>query len=589
MARDLQAVTVDGAELGNVQAAHAAPEANGAIMSAITSDAVRSDVFAGRNRAEMALGGIYEISKLLAVPNRLEPTLSGVLALLSSFLDMRHGLIALLTPKGTPELVVGSGWTEANATKFFERLPERAIGQIVVTKMPLVIPDIAQDSLFSNTDIEDFRRPEGEVVTFIGVPIKQGEAVLGTLTIDRVRATERPVPFDSDVRFLTMVANLLGQALRLHKVVAQDRERLLAEQSRLAKERDEPKGHAPATIKGIIGQSPALMAVLDKARRVARSRSTIMLRGETGTGKEMIANAIHNLSPRKNGPFVKLNCAALPETVLESELFGHEKGAFTGALNQRKGRFELAHGGTLFLDEIGEISASFQAKLLRVLQEGEFERVGGTRTLKVDVRLVCATNRDLEAEVAKGAFRADLYFRLAVVPIFLPALRERRGDIAPLAREFLARFNQEHGTQLSLNPAALAMLESCYFPGNVRELENCIRHTATLARSNVLADGDFPCQNDGCLSAMLWKGVKAEQSRGLVAVTAAVRRSAPEPTVAPLQVGKSGDGPDAERDALIEAMEKAGWVQAKAARILGLTPRQVGYALRKHGIALKKF
>jgi Nif-specific regulatory protein len=522
----------------------------------------------------MALGGIYEISKLLAAPNRLEPTLSGVLALLSSFLEMRRGLIALLTPDGTAELVVGSGWTEANAKQFFQRLPERAIGQIVVTKMPLVVPDVSRDPQFSRSAPDEYRTEEG-IVSFIGVPIKQGDSVLGTLTIDRVQVSGgRPVPFDSDVRFLTMVANLVGQALRLHKVVAQDRERLLAEQARLAKERTEVKGRSDITIKGIIGHSDALMEVLEKVKRVAKSNSTIMLRGETGTGKEMIANAIHNLSPRRGGPFVKLNCAALPESVLESELFGHEKGAFTGALNQRKGRFELAHGGTLFLDEIGEISATFQAKLLRILQEGEFERVGGTRTLKVDIRLVCATNRDLEADVAKGAFRADLYFRLAVVPIFLPALRDRRDDIAPLAKEFLSRFNHEHGTQLVLNPAALAMLESCYFPGNVRELENCIRHTATLARNKHLADGDFPCQKEGCLSAMLWKGVKAEP---------------PHPVLAPPPVEPAEPVGDLDNARLVEAMEKAGWVQAKAARILGLTPRQIGYALKKHGIPLKKF
>jgi Nif-specific regulatory protein len=356
------------------------------------------------------------------------------------------------------------------------------------------------------------------------------------------------VPFDSDVRFLTMVANLVGQALRLHKVVAQDRERLLVEQARLAKERDESVGHAPATIKGVIGRSPALHAVLDKVRRVAKSRSTIMLRGETGTGKEMVANAIHNLSPRKNGPFIKLNCAALSESVLESELFGHEKGAFTGAVNQRKGRFELASGGTLFLDEIGEVSTSFQAKLLRVLQEGEFERVGGTRTIKVDVRLVCATNRDLEAEVAKGAFRADLYFRLAVVPIFLPPLRERRDDISPLANEFLSRFNHEHGTQLSLTPAALAMLESCYFPGNVRELENCIRHTATLARSKVLADGRLSLPE-----RRLSVGVAVEGSAGGKRVGLRSRQSRPArsghsaaaadgPAVSPVPQFRRGQG-----------------------------------------------
>lgn len=543
-------------------------------MSAVIMDQGRADLLAARNRAEMALGGIYEISKLLASPNRLEPTLSGVLALLSSFLDMQHGLIAFFDTDGAPELVVGSGWTETNAMNFFARLPERAIGQIVVTKMPLVVPDIARDPMFASVSAAF---PAGEVVSFIGVPIKQGDTVIGTLTIDRMQSAGRPVPYDSDVRFLTMVANLLGQVLRLHKVVAQDRERLLAEQSRLAKGREA----APVPVKGIIGHSPALHEVLEKVRRVAKSNSTIMLRGETGTGKEMFANAVHHLSPRKNGPFIKLNCAALPETVLESELFGHEKGAFTGALAQRKGRFELAHGGTLFLDEIGEISASFQAKLLRVLQEGEFERVGGTRTIKVDVRLVCATNRDLEAEVAKGAFRADLYFRLAVVPIFLPALRDRREDIGPLAREFLTRFNHEHGTELALNGAALAMLESCYFPGNVRELENCIRHTATLARSKLLADGDFPCQQEGCLSAMLWKGVKCEPPR------VSAPAPAPAPAAAPVPVAALPEA--SERDKLIEAMEKSGWVQAKAARLMGLTPRQIGYALKKNGIPLKKF
>ena len=580
-------------------------------MDAVASKFAETSMTAPRNRAEMALGGVYEISKLLASPNRLEPTLSGVLALLSSFLDMRHGLIALLDPDGKAEVVVGSGWSEANATRYFERLPERAIGQIVVTKMPLVIPDISQDPLFSGADLKDFEKKDGENISFIGVPIKQGDTVLGTLTIDRAWVKERPVPYDTDVRFLTMIANLVGQTLRLHKVVSQDRERLLAEQARLAKERQPAaKGRPNATIEGIIGGSMALQAVIEKVRIVAKSRSTIMLRGETGTGKELFANAIHNLSPRRKGPFVKLNCAALPESVLESELFGHEKGSFTGAVNQRKGRFELAHGGTLFLDEIGEISATFQAKLLRVLQEGEFERVGGSKSLKVDVRLVCATNRNLEADVAKGLFRADLYYRIAVVPIFLPSLRERKADIALLAEEFLKRFNREHNAELTLGPAALGILEACYFPGNVRELENCIRHTATLAHGNKIGDKDFACQNDGCLSATLWKGLHAEAHKpGYIPLPIAsgvgegVLRKAPPPANEPQRTSAgapqncpapgscpvSGAEPSSDRESLVDAMETAGWVQAKAARILGLTPRQVGYALRKHGIALKRF
>ena len=579
----------------------------GALPSQFSGNVLR----AGRSRAEVALGGVYEISKLLASPNRLEPTLSGVLALLSSFLDMRHGLIALLDPNGEADIVVGSGWSETNAKRYFDRLPERAIGQIVVTKMPLVIPDISRDPLFANTDLEDFGGEKEAPISFIGVPIKEGDQVVGTLTIDRVHGVERPVPYDDDVRFLTMTANLVGQTLRLHKVVARDRERLLAEQARLEKGRQSDTVELPnPTIEGIIGNSPAVRAVIEKVRIVAKSRSTVMLRGESGTGKEMFASAIHNLSTRKSGPFIKINCAALPESVLESELFGHEKGAFTGAVNQRKGRFELAHGGTLFLDEIGEISAPFQAKLLRVLQEGEFERVGGTKSLKVDVRLVCATNRDLEADVAKGTFRADLYYRLAVVPIFLPSLRERKGDIPILAAEFVKRFNQEHGSELTLSPAALGILNDCYFPGNVRELENCIRRTATLARGKSIVDLDFACQNDGCLSAMLWKGAAVDTHRpGYVplpiapsAGTGVVRRTPAPVSEAPgALAGAAHDCPApgscpvnggdtrSERERLVDAMETAGWVQAKAARILGLSPRQVGYALRKHGVELKRF
>ena len=250
-------------------------------------------------------------------------------------------------------------------------------------------------------------------------------------------------------------------------------------------------------------------SVLDKIKIVARSNSTVLLRGEFGTGKELFARATHDLSPRKKGPFIKLNCAALPELVLESELFGHEKGAFTGALSQRKGRFELADRGTLFLDEIGEISPTFQAKLLRVLQEGEFERVGGMRTLKVDVRLVAATNKNLEEAVTRGEFRADLYYRINVVSISLPALRDRPDDVYLLAREFLQRFNEEHKTQLSLTMSAKGVLEGCYFPGNVRELENCVRRTATLAKGVKIVADDFACRHDECLSSTLWKGMVA--------------------------------------------------------------------------------
>jgi Nif-specific regulatory protein len=339
--------------------------------------------------------------------------------------------------------------------------------------------------------------------------------------------------------------------------------------------------------------------VIEKIRIVAKSHSTVLLRGESGTGKELFASAIHELSPRRKAPFVKVNCAAIPESVLESELFGHEKGAFTGAVVQRKGRFELADGGTLFLDEIGEISASFQAKLLRVLQEGEFERVGGTRTLKVDVRLVCATNQNLEEAVERGTFRSDLYYRISVVPILLPPLRARKGDVPLLAEEFVRRFNAEHGTELSLSGSALGVLDDCYFPGNIRELENCVRRTATLARGSQIVDVDFACRNDVCLSSVLWRGAQRPAPAFEQELRVAPRAPVVAAPAGPLEAAASCPSADAcpvaagdgrsERDRLVEAMRTAGWVQAKAARLLGLTPRQVGYALRKHGVAVEKF
>ncbi|VTZ25187.1 Nif-specific regulatory protein [Methylocella tundrae] len=562
---------------------------------------------------ETTLVGVYEISKLLASVNRLEVNLAGVLGLMSSFLDMRHGLIALLDKTGKPEIVVGSGWSENNAKVYFDRLPERAIGQIVTTKMPLVVESVHSSPLFAGSDLSAWGPKDGQPFSLIGVPIKDGEDVVGTLTVDRVFTSRTNVRFDHDVRFLTMIANLVGQTLRLQKLVARDRERLMQENARLEKSNRPRSSEVKFSgIEGIVGDSPSVRAVVKKIRIVAKSRSTVLLRGESGTGKEMFAAAIHNLSPRQSKPFVKLNCAALPESVLESELFGHERGAFTGAITMRKGRFELADGGTLFLDEIGDISAPFQAKLLRVLQEGEFERVGGMRPIKVDVRLVCATNRNLEDAVKRGEFRADLYYRINVVPIFLPPLREREGDLLPLANEFLRRFNTEQKSEMSLTASALAVLSQCKFPGNIRELENCVRRTATLAQSDLIEDSDFACRNDGCLSAILWKGAETPQQVGVIqalrpmslpeeasidshVVEAPVAAPLSAPPSAPLSSpsAESWTGGDSDhrsdREKIIDAMERAGWVKAKAARILGLTPRQIGYALRKHNIRVKKF
>ncbi|MBY0429673.1 MAG: nif-specific transcriptional activator NifA, partial [Rhodospirillales bacterium] len=392
------------------------------------------------------------------------------------------------------------------------------------------------------------------------------------------------------------------QAVRLNQHVATERERMMLEKHRLQKAAQGEPDPGKFTLSNVIGISRRMQDVYAEIHQIAPSRSTVLLRGESGTGKELIARAVHHLSTRKAGPFIKVNCAALPETLLESELFGHEKGAFTGATQDRKGRFELAHNGTLFLDEIGEISASFQAKLLRVLQEGEFERVGGSRTVKVDVRIVAATNRNLEEAVSKGDFRADLYYRINVVPIFLPALRERKDDIPLLVEHFLDRFNAENKRQVILSSDAMEVLMNCYFPGNVRELENCVLRLATMARSDVVHDIDLACQKGLCLSATLWKHKTSGIASGGIAPcapnSACVNTSCGERATASSAASAAFDGeslgglddlpPGTQRERLLRAMETAGWVQAKAARILGLSPRQVGYALRKYNIEVKK-
>jgi DNA-binding NtrC family response regulator len=315
----------------------------------------------------------------------------------------------------------------------------------------------------------------------------------------------------------------------------------------------------------IVGASGALQQVLDIVRKVAKSNTTVLIRGETGTGKELIAGAIHHNSLRSSRNFVKVNCAALQENLLESELFGHEKGAFTGADRQRIGRFEQADGGTLFLDEIGDMSASTQAKILRVLQEHEFERLGGTRTIRVDVRLIAATNRDLSAMVAAGHFREDLYYRLNVVSVETPPLRERKDDILPLAMHFIRRFGSELKKRLDgLDNEAQKLLVRYNWPGNIRELENAIERAALLAEaamitSNDLRLGDFAPAGSG------------RDSQSVVKIP---------PTGIALE--------DIERQAITEALKMANWVQKDAAELLQISPRVMNYKIKTLNIDMPR-
>jgi Nif-specific regulatory protein len=583
---------------------------------------------------------IYEISKILGSTLNLEKSIHDVLNILSSYLQMRRGVVTLREDHGELEVIAVAGMSLRRAQEGEESFPLALAQQVIGTAMPVIIHSLADDAQFvryaAGADVM-----EDEVQSLICVPLKTISKPFGTLSIERHRDGTNSFQFEHDVRFLTMVANLIAQAVSLEHKVAADRERLILEKARLEKAMPRPETgkFAAAGLDNVIGHSGAMMKVSAQVRQVAPSRATVLLRGESGTGKELIAKAVHFLSPRADKPFVKVNCAALTETLLESELFGHEKGAFTGATSDRKGRFEMATGGTLFLDEIGEVSPQFQAKLLRVLQEGELERVGGNKTIKVDVRLIAATNKDLEDAVTRGEFRADLYFRINVVPIFLPALRERKEDVPLLAQFFLDKFNEENARGLRFSDGALEVMSCCKFPGNVRELENCVFRAATLAQNDVIQELGLSCHNDQCLSATLWTRRGTGKSiGGLAPVTeldvpdnfgsawdnapsAPARPPAPRPLMpspnypappvpGPVSgaddpmgewggyhdqgaavgdlVGDLNDASLSEKDRLLLAMEKAGWVQAKAGRLLGMTPRQIGYALKKYDIPLKR-
>jgi Nif-specific regulatory protein len=560
--------------------------------------------------ARRELNAIYEVSKTLATSLDVDKTFREALNYLLHAFDWRRAFVVLGEPEGRLRGMCAVGLTREEQQRLQFQSGEGIVGRVYANGIQVIVPDVHAEPLFLNRTGGADQSP-GIPVAMLVTPIRADRRTMGVLAIDCLNPGERR-GFSDDLQLLKMVATLMGQALLLHRSVS------AAHNTMQDEVRRKDKMLKPSQqIDQVVGVSAPMQEVFDQVHQVAPARTTVLLRGESGTGKEVIARAIHNLSPRKREAFVRVNCAALTESLLESELFGHEKGAYTGAQGQRKGRFELSHGGTLFLDEIGDISASFQAKLLRVLQEREFERVGGTTVVKVDVRLILATNRNLERMVQAGEFRADLYYRINVVSIQLPPLRERREDIPAMAQHFLARFNQENVRTTQFSPAAMRVLASCYWPGNVRELENCVERTATMAHDDVITDLAFPCQGNRCLTQVLHHIDREDAVRPArladIPITEVPMPPAhphsetagPLPAdVAPASVAVADgastiahdeavvpdDGkPDGERDRLVWAMERCGWVQAKAARLLKISPRQMGYALQKNGIEVRKF
>jgi len=496
---------------------------------------------------------LYEIAKVLTETIDLRKSLYSVLEILSRSLGMRRGTITILNPlRDEIQIEVAHGLSRSAMERGRYKPGEGITGRVIQQGKAFVVPKISQEPSF--LDRTASRRQTQEELSFICVPIKKGQQVVGALSVD--------LPYDDGFdlkageRLLTVIATMLAQWVINLETLQVEKEALHQENLRLQQQLA-----SKHRITNIIGNSNKMREVFQMISQVCRSNATVLIRGESGTGKELVANAIHYNSPRAKHTFIKVNCAALPATLIESELFGHEKGAFTGAIKQKRGKFELANKGTIFLDEIGSIGLDVQANLLRVLQEKEFERVGGTQTIKVDVRIIAATSKNLEQAVEDETFRGDLYYRLNVFPIYLPPLRERKTDVLLLADHFLELYARENSKDIRrLSTPAIDMLMQYHWPGNVRELENSIERAVLLCEGGVIRSYHLP--------PTLQTG---EQSDTVPA------RSLEE-AVAGL-----------EREMIIDALKNTRGNMAMAAELLQTTVRKFTYKAKKYGVDFRQY
>ena len=506
----------------------------------------------GRELTELPL--LLELSEILDRSMDLRAVLGPALEAMHRHMGMLRGTITLLNREtGEISIEAAYGLSASEQRRGRYRLGEGVTGRVVAEGRPAIVPRVSEEPQFLDKT-GTLKELDRDSIAFLCVPIKLENEAIGTLSANRLFTGD--VSLEEDVRLLRIIASMISRAVRLRQQAQEERQRLIEERARLREELKER--FRPANI---IGRSKAMQHVYDLIAQVARTDTTVLLRGESGVGKELVAQAIHYNSPRADGPFVKVSCAALPESIIESELFGHEKGAFTGATRQRPGRFERADGGTLFLDEVGDLSPATQVRLLRVLQEKEFERVGGTEPIRTDVRIIAATNRDLEDAIEHGAFRQDLYYRLNVFPIHIPPLRERRTDVMLLADHFVEKHSKEHGKNVRrISTPAIDMLTSYHWPGNVRELENCIERAVLLSEDDVIHGHHLP------------PTLQTAEASG---------------TVPPNDLEAVLDG--VEREMILEALKSARGNMARAARNLGITERVMGLRIKKHGIDAKRF
>jgi Nif-specific regulatory protein len=496
---------------------------------------------------------LVELGAILCGGSGLRPVLSQALAVL----ERRFGAVraAIMLPRvETAQLAIEISAPQAK--RLSEGWGRRALDlglRVAESGKPIVIPQVSREPLLNAPAVRMDEAGSREF-SHLSVPILTSRKAAGALGVEVAFGIERR--YEQAVKFLTVVAAMVGQTVKLHRLAETERQRLVEENLHLREELQERYDFS-----NIIGTSGPMRQVYEKVAQVAKANTTVLIRGESGTGKELIAHAIHYNSARGKKPLIKVSCAALPETLIESEFFGYEKGAFTGAQGSKKGRFEMADGGTLFLDEIGDLTPSTQVKLLRVLQEREFERLGGTTSIKVNVRLLAATNRNLEKAMASGSFREDLYYRLNVFSLFLPPLRERKPDIMLLADHFLERYASEHCKEIKrISTPAIDMLMSYHWPGNVRELENVMQHAVVVCEGSVIHAYHLPPM------------LQTAEASG---------------TVLRLSLAESVD--NYEKDLILDALKTARGNQAKAARLLTTTKRIMSYKIKKHRIEARLY
>jgi Nif-specific regulatory protein len=502
------------------------------------------------------LASLLELSRALATSD-IRASLPKVLEILASAFEAINGAILLADEEdGALRIKASHGLPRQATERARYRQGEGISGRVLQSGKSVVVPKVSQEPLFLDRTgaVREQRRRKELEYSFFCVPLFLDGRPVGTLSLT--------VPYDADRNYngdtqrLQIAASMVGLAMKVANLVAADRQRLLEENLQL---RSELKDRYE--MRNLIGNSHSMQRVYELVMQAAPANTTVLIRGESGTGKELIAHAIHYSSSRAEKPFIKVSCGALPEALIESELFGYEPGAFTDARHQKKGRFELAHGGTLFLDEIGELSQAIQVKLLRVIQEREFERLGGVQPVKVDVRLIAATHRDLEAMTQAGRFREDLYYRLNVFEIFLPPLRERQADILLLADHFVEKYAAANGKDVRrVSTSAIDMLLAYHWPGNVRELENCIERAILVCESGVIHAHHLPPSLQ----------------------TAEVSGTVPSFSLAE-SVGAF------EKDVLQDALKSARGNRSRAARILQTTERILNYKIQKYGLEPERF